>query len=257
MAYYTTEITSDEIASDNPIHQRLLFPYLKAKDMVSGNLLEIGCGFGRGVEVLTQACDHYTGVDKIEGLVKELQSKYPGSKFIAANIPPLSGLEDNTYDWIVSFQVIEHIKDDHAYLQEIKRVLKPGGKAIITTPNKKFTLTRNPWHIREYTVTELAELCKKYFEKVDLKGVRGNEKIMDYHEKNRKSVKKITRWDVLNLQYNLPRWMIRIPYDIFNRVNRKKLMKQEKGLVSDITWEDYSISDEPEECLDHFFILTK
>lgn len=257
MGYYTTEITSDEIASDNPIHQRLFSPYAYAKNIVNGDLLEIGCGFGRGVEVLTQACDNYTGIDKIEGLVKELQSKFPKAKFIATNIPPLHNIKDNSFDWIVSFQVIEHIKDDHAYLKEIQRVLKPGGKAIITTPNKKFTLTRNPWHIREYTVEELSTLCNKYFSHVQLQGVLGSDKVMDYHEKNRKSVKKITRWDILNLQYNLPRWMIRIPYDIFNRVNRKKLLKEEGGLVSDITWEDFTISDEPEKCLDHFFTLTK
>lgn len=257
MKYYTTEIASDELVSDNPIHQRLFVPYVKSTELVSGNLLEIGCGFGRGVEILQTACDHYTAVDKIEGLVNELQQKFPDSKFIAANIPPLAGLEDNSFDWVVTFQVIEHIKDDHLFLKEIHRVLKPGGKVIITTPNKKLSLTRNPWHVREYTVDELKVLCGKYFSEVDAKGVLGNEKVMDYYEKNRQSVKKITRWDIFNLQYNLPRWMIRIPYDFFNRVNRNRLMKEDNRLVSDITHEDFTISDDVEKCIDHFYILTK
>ena len=46
---YTTEITSETIVSDNPIHQRLFKAYVVAKDYVGGNILEVGCGEGRGV----------------------------------------------------------------------------------------------------------------------------------------------------------------------------------------------------------------
>ena len=51
MATYTTEIASDKILSDNPIHQRLLQAYYLAKPYVKGDLLELGCGEGRGVEL--------------------------------------------------------------------------------------------------------------------------------------------------------------------------------------------------------------
>ena len=49
MSVYTTEIASETITSDNPIHQRLLKAYVVAAEMVRGNLLEVGCGEGRGV----------------------------------------------------------------------------------------------------------------------------------------------------------------------------------------------------------------
>ena len=45
--FSTTEITSHEIASDNPIHQRLFFAYEQASKLTNRNLLEIGCGVGR------------------------------------------------------------------------------------------------------------------------------------------------------------------------------------------------------------------
>jgi hypothetical protein len=64
MAFSTTEITSHEIVSDNPVHQRLFFAYYEAATITSGNLLEIGVGVGRGLELLTGACDQYTGIDK-------------------------------------------------------------------------------------------------------------------------------------------------------------------------------------------------
>ena len=49
---FTTEITSDSIPSDNPIHQRLLKAYVVAQDFVQGNVLEVGCGEGRGIDLI-------------------------------------------------------------------------------------------------------------------------------------------------------------------------------------------------------------
>ena len=54
MSVYTTEIASDQIPSDNPIHQRLLQAYYEAAPFIEGDLLELGCGEGRGVEILTE-----------------------------------------------------------------------------------------------------------------------------------------------------------------------------------------------------------
>jgi 2-polyprenyl-3-methyl-5-hydroxy-6-metoxy-1,4-benzoquinol methylase len=257
MATYTTEIASSTIASDNPIHQRLYFAYVAAKEFVKGNLLEIGCGEGRGVEALAPLVDSYTALDKINPVIEELSKKYENIHFISAFVPPMNMLDDNKYDVIVSFQVIEHIKNDKFFLQEIYRVLKPGGIALITTPNIKLTLTRNPWHEREYIDRELKGLAEKIFDKVTLKGIHGNKKYMDYYEKNKKSVEKITRFDIFNLQHKLPAPLLRIPYDILNRVNRKSLMKKDNSLVEEITYNDFFLSDDTQKCLDFFGIFEK
>jgi SAM-dependent methyltransferase len=142
-------------------------------------------------------------------------------------------------------------------LKEIYRVLKPGGKAIISTPNKKMTLTRNPWHIREYFASELEKLCQSIFSKVEANGIAGNDKVMDYHERNRQSVKKITRFDILNLQYRLPATLLRIPYEFLNRLNRNKLDKADKALVKSITVADFFVNENAEESLDLFYTLEK
>lgn len=257
MATYTTEIASDRLISDNPIHQRLLKAYIAAKPWIKGDLLEVGCGEGRGVEILIENSDSYLGIDKIQEVVDRLTEKYPQANFKQAFIPPFADIADNSFDTVVSFQVIEHIKNDRLFLEEIKRVLKPGGKAIISTPNIRHTLSRNPWHIREYTTRQLKELCLGVFEKVTAMGIGGNEKVWDYHEANRKSVNKIMRWDILNLQHRLPAVMLRWPYEVLNRINRNKLHQQKGNSVTDISHEDYTLEDSPEKGLDLFFMLEK
>jgi ubiquinone/menaquinone biosynthesis C-methylase UbiE len=255
--YKTTEIASSDIVSDNPVHQRLLFPYIEVAKMISGNLLEIGCGTGRGVAVLAPSISNYTGVDKNEPLMTKLALEYPNFKFIDMFLPPLKGLADNSFDYIVTFQVIEHIEDDNEFIKEANRVLKPGGKLILTTVNRKYSLSRNPWHVREYLASELKNLILKHFSSIETKGIHGNAKVMDYYEKNKRSVEKITRFDIFNLQYRLPRWMLQIPYDIANRMSRNIIQKSDNQLVTGITYKDYFLNDDAEECFDFFYIATK
>ncbi|GHM99846.1 hypothetical protein WSM22_13360 [Cytophagales bacterium WSM2-2] len=256
MAVFTTEITSETITSDNPIHQRLLKAYVVAADLVKGNLLEVGCGEGRGIDWLMPKVDKYSAIDKIVAVVEKLKAKHPQGNIISGNIPPLP-YPDNTFDCVASFQVIEHIKDDHSYLKEISRVLKPNGLALITTPNRPLSLSRNPWHEREYTGEELTALAKKYFSVVEMKGIIGNEKVMQYHERNRQSVNRIMKWDLLDLQHKLPAAVLRIPYEMLNRLNRNKLKAAADDLVASIRHEDYLVTDNASNALDLFLIARK
>ena len=254
---YTTEITSESIPSDNPIHQRLLRPYVLAPQYIKGDLLEVGCGEGRGIDWLLPAITSYTAIDKIAPIIDKLQQKYPQSKFLSGNIPPLSAFADHSFDSVVSFQVIEHIQDDRLFLKEIHRVLKPGGIALITTPNRLYSLSRNPWHIREYTAQELTNLAKTFFSNVTMHGIAGNAKVMEYYAQNKKSVDKLMRWDILNLQHKLPASVLRIPYEFMNRLNRNKLKGSDDELVMSITQEDYIFTEDAHHSLDLFLIVQK
>lgn len=250
----TAERVSHEDMSDNYVFQRSLLAYLEAAKIVSGDVLEIGAGEGYGIKHIAPKANHYLTLDKYP---VHIDPEYTNVSFMQMTIPPLAGIEDASFDYVVSFQVIEHIEADDKYVSEIHRVLKPGGKFIVTTPNKKMSITRNPWHVREYTIGELKTLLGNEFSSVEAKGVFGNQKIMDYYNKNKESVHKITRFDIFDLQHKLPRQILQIPYDILNRMNRKKLLNQNNSLVSDIHYEDYSISEAKEGCFDLFYIATK
>jgi SAM-dependent methyltransferase len=256
MSIYATEITSETEASDNPIHHRLLKAYVIAADYVEGDVLEVGCGEGRGISWIIDKSKTFTALDKIDEALQKLRREYPNGKFISGNFPPLA-VPSNAFDVVISFQVIEHIRDDAFFLREIHRVLKPGGSAFITTPNRPYSLTRNPWHEREYTGTELLALSKTIFKNATIKGITGNEKVMRYHEQNKKSVARITRWDILDLQHRLPASLLRVPYEILNRINRRKLKAGNNELVMGITHGDYLLTDDSTNCLDLFLELKK
>ena len=256
MALFKTEVTSETLTSDNPIHQRLLKPYLYVQNKVSGEVADIGCGDGRGIALLAPKCKRYLALDKSTAVAQKRAKGLGNVEFVESMIPPIP-LPDNSFDVVLSFQVIEHIVDDTLFLEELHRILKPGGKLYLTTPNIDLTLTRNPWHIREYKADELKGLSGSIFDHVEMLGIAGNEKVMAYYEENKQSVERITRWDVLKLQQRLPSGLLKVPYELMNRLNRNLLKKRNQGLVQELSHEDYLISQQPATSLDLFLIATK
>ena len=253
----TAERSSHLDPSENVIYQRHLVAYKEAAKMISGTVLEIGSGEGYGIMELAPIADKYIAVDKYDTYISDELKCENDITFIQTEVPPLKDVADNSVDFAVTFQVIEHIQNDELFLKEIRRVLKRGGKLIMTTPNVKMSLTRNPWHIREYSPEQMRNVLKSVFKDFELKGVFGNKKVMDYYQKNKDSVRKITRWDIFNMQYWLPRWFLQIPYDILNRFNRHSLQDHNEGIVNTIEYTDYSIDPSNDSCLDHFVVATK
>jgi SAM-dependent methyltransferase len=249
----TAERSSGHDPSEQVIYNRCLFAYKAASERVKGAVIELGSGEGYGIRMLAPLAERYLAVDKFES---EMPG-YPNVEFRKQLLPSLAGIPDNSFDFAVSFQVIEHIKDDLGFLKEIHRVLKPGGQLLLSTPNRPMSLTRNPWHIREYLPEELEMLSCRVFRKTEVKGVFGSVTVMEYHEKNKASVRRITRFDILKMQYWLPRQVLQIPYDILNRMNRRKLLQANTETVSEISLADFSLRNSTEACFDLFLVATK
>ena len=241
--------------SDNYVFQRSVLAYHHAAELIKGDILEIGTGMGYGVEVIAPKATRYISIDKeLPAQINQLENV----EYYDMEVPPI-GFENCSFDAVVSFQVIEHIEKDIDFVREVSRVLRPGGKFVVSTPNAPMSLTRNPWHVREYNADELRNLLECHFSKVEAYGVVGNENVMEYYRKNRQSVRKITRFDILNLQHRLPRKLLQIPYDILNRLNRRSLHKKNTELTDSIVMSDYSIVpyEAGMECFDLFFVATK
>ena len=249
----TAERSSGHDPSEQVIYNRCLYAYKATSDYVKGNIIELGSGEGYGIQMLAPLAQRYLAVDKYDTDI----SGHANVEFRKQLLPSLAGIADNSFDFAVTFQVIEHIQEDNTFIKEIHRVLKPGGMLFLTTPNRPMSLTRNPWHIREYTGVELAAIVGKSFGKVEVKGVYGSPVVMEYHERNKASVKRITRFDILNLQYILPRQLLQIPYDVMNRLNRRRLLEGNTEIVNKVSLSDFFLKDTTENCFDLFVIATK
>ena len=81
---------------------------------------------------------------------------------------------NETFDAVLSFQVIEHLNDVSKFLNEIKKVLKKNGLAIISTPNKAVCKGHgnNEYHTQEYRYDEYIELLNSGLGPTDFYGVQ-------------------------------------------------------------------------------------
>lgn len=127
-------------------------------------VLDIASGEGYGTNLLSKnACKVY-GVDISKEAVDFSRKKYPNTniEFIMGSIEQIP-MPDNSLDVVVSFETIEHVNNHDLVMKEIKRIIKPKGLLIISSPVKNYGAIKNQYHLKELTTTEFQKLLRKYF----------------------------------------------------------------------------------------------
>jgi ubiquinone/menaquinone biosynthesis C-methylase UbiE len=152
--------------------------YFIAQQFAKGKtVLDIASGEGYGTALLSQVADQVIGVDIDQTAVAHATKKYKGKKinFVVgscSNIP----LINCSVDLVVSFETIEHDDLHDQMIEEIARVLKPGGVLLLSSPNRKeysdIPHFKNPYHKKELYYDELSILISRYFKKVLIYGQR-------------------------------------------------------------------------------------
>lgn len=136
--------------------------YRWAAARVSGAVLDAACGTGYGTAMLSQRAK-VIGVDHAAEAVAVAQRAAPTATVVQAKLPQLNFVDDS-FDHVVSFETIEHVDRDREFIEEVRRVLKPRGSLLISTPNGANplgnTLDENPWHQREYSLDEFQALLQ-------------------------------------------------------------------------------------------------
>jgi 2-polyprenyl-3-methyl-5-hydroxy-6-metoxy-1,4-benzoquinol methylase len=133
-------------------------------------VLDAGCGVGWGTATLAAASARVTGVDVAPIAVEEARRGYGAqAEFAVADLLELP-FEDGRFDAAVCFEAIEHVADPGRALDELRRVLKPGGLLLISTPNKDIYPAGNPFHVHEFTREEFREALAARFSSVALYG---------------------------------------------------------------------------------------
>lgn len=133
-------------------------------------VLDLGCGSGYGTHRISKLAEQAYGVDVADDAIAYATARYvnPNLRFLRIETGHPLPFEDAFFDVILSFQVIEHVDDDDAYLREASRLLKPDGTLVVITPDRKNRLLPaqkpwNRWHVREYGMEELTRRISRHF----------------------------------------------------------------------------------------------
>ena len=166
-------------------------------------LLDIGCGEGVLLSLIQQKTKA-----SVVGLDPETKSFNPinNLKIIKGSAYKLP-FKSNSFDYVISTEVIEHLARVNKYLSEIKRVLKSSGSAIITTPVKLTSKPKDKMHLKEYTPKELKNLLDQHFRQVALK---------TSHPVWLKNLYSFSLFKIGKYHFDLFRWFINILAIVFH-----------------------------------------
>ena len=136
--------------------RRTLEHYLGAGGSL--DILDVGCGSGRNLELL----GHFGTVRGVEPEGPGLDAcRADGLDNVVAGLAESVPFDDASFDLVTSLDVLEHLDDDDAGMQEIHRVLRPAGYALITVPAYRFLWSVHDealGHRRRYVASELHRL---------------------------------------------------------------------------------------------------
>ncbi|WP_460526595.1 class I SAM-dependent methyltransferase [Flindersiella endophytica] len=146
-------------------------------------VLDAGCGEGYGAELLRPHVRTLTALDYDETTVAHVRQRYPGVPVVRGNLVQLPYASD-AFDVLVSLQTIEHLWDQEAFVAECARVVRPGGRILLATPNRLTFPPGNICHTREFVAAELLEVLRAEFGTVELLGLWHGERIDDWERDN-------------------------------------------------------------------------
>ena len=144
---------------------------------VGQDVLDIACGEGYGSALLAASARRVVGVDIAADAVQHAAARYgrPNLRFLTGSCHQIP-VDAASIDLVVSFETIEHVDRHDAMLGEIKRVLRPGGRLLISSPEKSqysdAVNQSNPFHVKELYNDEFRALLGAHFRHVAVGGQR-------------------------------------------------------------------------------------
>lgn len=132
-------------------------------------VLDAACGEGYGSALLASSASSVEGVDISDQAVSHAQKRYGGLNNLRFRVADCTSLpfDDDEFDRVVSFETLEHLEAQEQLLSEFRRVLKPEGVLILSSPDKAVYTdqmgTVNEFHVRELYRHELEDLIGRSF----------------------------------------------------------------------------------------------
>lgn len=234
------KITGERVASPeggfNPTWQRHVAAYKLSEPYLNdGLVLDLGCGVGHSYHLLEPR--ETIGVDIDPGALEGQERET-----VVADMRDLP-FEDGRFGSVLSVQSLEHVPNPEKVLEEVARVLEPGGIAVFVTPNR-LTLGRpdeiiDPYHYVEFDHDELRRLCQRSFERVEVRGLFGSPRYMEIFDEERATLDKLLGRDPLRLRRLVPMRAKQKLYDAMLHRHRG----DEDPRAGEITADDFDLRD--------------
>jgi SAM-dependent methyltransferase len=164
------------------LERRLRF--LRSEARLGDRALDVGCGEGRFTAELARAGSRPVGIEVARAAIERARARHPELDFRLVPIDGPLPLEDSSFDLVWASEVIEHVGDTARWLSELRRVLAPSGRLLVTTPShgrlrlalggiERFSEPLGD-HLHLYTRASLAGLLQEFgFEGVDVRAAGG------------------------------------------------------------------------------------
>jgi SAM-dependent methyltransferase len=158
--------------------------YLLAELRPGDHVLDLGCGDGEFTARLAAAGTSAVGAEVAEAALTRARARHPGLDFRLVPIDGPLPFEDCSFQLVWASEVIEHVADTAPWLSEVRRVLTPGGRLLVTTPShgrvrlmlggiERFSEPLGD-HLHLYSRSSLRSLLEEFgFGEVDVRAVAG------------------------------------------------------------------------------------
>ena len=168
----------------HPADVELRRAFARAEITPDDGVLDLGCGLGDLTADLARVAASVVGVDVADAALRRAHIRHPGLQFVLAEIDGELPLEDNRFDVVWASEVIEHVADTARWLSEARRVLRPGGRLLLTTPShgrlkllmgglERYSEPLGD-HLHLYTARSLRQVLFEFgFDQVDVRAAGG------------------------------------------------------------------------------------
>ena len=210
--------------------------YLRDKDVV-----DIGCGTGYGDFIISKEAKRVIGIDNSKEAIDFAKEHYKKEnvEFYQMDWKEIKNFKEK-FDVIISFEFIEHIKEQEEFLGLIKEILKENGIVIISTPNKSISSGNNIYHCKELNPLEFENLTSKYFKNYRIYGQFLRDKCKEEIKRIEEEIKRHSKYIEIIRKFLSPLRYLRRRFILKERIESKK---EEKN-IGEIFIGQYLISQE-------------